>query len=77
MTLAEFLKSSGKSQSEFADLLGVSQVAVMRYANGSREPSFETIRKIHEITGGKVGPDDFVFPVGGVASAGSVKEPTP
>jgi transcriptional regulator with XRE-family HTH domain len=62
MTLSEFLKSSSTSHADFAAMIGVSQVAVTRYANGVREPNFEILRKIAEATGGRVTANDFVAP---------------
>jgi transcriptional regulator with XRE-family HTH domain len=71
MKLESYLASAGLSFQAMGDLIGCSAETVRRYANGAREPSFETIRKIHDVTGGQVGPDDFVF------TAPSVEEPTP
>lgn len=60
MTLADYLTTKKISQAEFAQLIGVSQVAVSRYASGQRMPRRNWLLKIREVTGGLVNGDDFL-----------------
>lgn len=60
MTLAEFLSSNGLSHSAFAERVGVSQVAVTRYALGHRVPRPEVLARIREATRGAVTANDFM-----------------
>jgi transcriptional regulator with XRE-family HTH domain len=46
MKLKEFRIAKGISQSEFAELLGVTQATVSRYENGTRKLSQDEIIKI-------------------------------
>jgi transcriptional regulator with XRE-family HTH domain len=46
--LAQYLKQSGITQQEFADILGVSQSYISRVANGIQEPSLEMALQISE-----------------------------
>ena len=60
MTLEKYLKSEGIRATHFAPKIGVSPSAVTRLINGQREPSAEVIRRIAEVTGGKVMPNDMI-----------------
>lgn len=44
--LAAAIRASGHSIPQFAELLGVSSAYLYMICGGSREPSFETLRKI-------------------------------
>lgn len=60
MTLAEFLSANGLSHSAFAEKVGVSQVAITRYARGQRTPRPPVLARIREETRGAVTADDFM-----------------
>ena len=59
MNLATYLSERKISDARFAELIGVSQVAVTRYATGKRVPRPEHMKRIREVTAGQVTPDDF------------------
>ena len=58
MTLSQYLKKTKQTPLDFARKLGVDQVTVYRWCNGSRVPR-EHMQKIAEATGGKVTANDF------------------
>lgn len=64
MTLAEFISSTKISRRDFAAIIGVSEVSVTRYLQGSRIPSKDEMLRIAKATDGAVTPNDFY----GVAS---------
>lgn len=59
MQLKEWIKKSGKTQQDVADVLGVAQGLVSSWCNGERLPRPENMAKIVELTGGEVQPNDF------------------
>lgn len=59
MTLVQYLQQTGISQSKFAEIIGVSQMAVNRYCRGNRVPNSIIMRRILEETRGKVTANDF------------------
>ena len=60
MRLAEYLGQPGITASALARVVGVSHSTIGRWADGSIEPSLSGMRKLHEATGGKVTPNDFL-----------------
>ncbi len=60
MTLSEYLKESGNTAAEFAEIIGVSQEAVRMWLRGERRPRFEHLEAIAEATSGRVLPNDFM-----------------
>jgi predicted transcriptional regulator len=60
MKLAQYLKDKALNHAEFARQIGVSQVAVSRYATGDRRPKPHIIKKIMEVTHGVVDANDFL-----------------
>jgi transcriptional regulator with XRE-family HTH domain len=60
MKLAEYLAANKISQAEFAQKVGVSQVAISRYADGQRMPRRKWLVKIRQMTGGLVTSEDFL-----------------
>lgn len=52
--LTQFLAAKSLSQSEFARLLGVSQVSVHYFVTGKKRPSVLTAAAIERVTGGAV-----------------------
>jgi predicted transcriptional regulator len=60
MTLADYLAAKKISQAEFAQSIGVSQVAVSRYVSGQRMPRKNWLLKIRQVTGGLVTGNDFL-----------------
>ena len=60
MKLHEYLMTYQMSPAEFAKQLGVgSRMTVHRYLRGTRMPSPEIMRRIVDVTGGRVQPNDF------------------
>lgn len=53
MTLSEYLKTSGRSQQQLADFLGITQARVCQMANGGKITP-EMAKKIYIVTGKKV-----------------------
>lgn len=63
MKLRDYRKLQNLTQTKFAKLIGAtSYVIIARYESGVRVPSPTAMRKIYEVTGGKVTPNDFVLP---------------
>lgn len=60
MTLQTYLKKHGISIRQFADLIGVRRESARRYAAGERVPRPTVMRRIRDVTGGKVTADSFV-----------------
>lgn len=58
MNLAEYLQANGLSEAEFAEKIETSQSAVNRYC-GERVPQRDVMRKIIQVTGGLVTPNDW------------------
>lgn len=52
--LVEIRKSSGRSQSEVAQLMGVTQSAVARIESGERDPHLSTLRRYAHAVGAEV-----------------------
>lgn len=59
MKLAKYLSTKGISQAAFAAKIGVTQVAVNRYAQDKRSPSLHTIWAIEKATDGAVSVKDW------------------
>lgn len=59
MKLAQYLHDNRISQGDFAKAIGVTQVAVCRYANESRVPGLKLIFAIEKATKGKVTAKDW------------------
>lgn len=59
MKLKDYMTLRGLTTVQMAAQLGVSHVAVVRYTTGGRVPTPKIMRKIIEVTGGEVRPDDF------------------
>lgn len=69
MQLKTYLEKHEISQEEFGKRLRkpVSQGAVWQWVEGKTTPTTESMRHIHEATGGEVGPHDWkpaIFPKG-------------
>ncbi len=62
MTLAAWLAKRRLTQAEFAILCGLSETHVCRLVSGLKYPSFETMVRIHNETGGKVTFRDMAGP---------------
>lgn len=60
MSLHTFLIKNGYTQQTFADLVGVHQSAVSKWLQGDSRPSWNIIKKIKEVTDGKVTADSFL-----------------
>lgn len=58
--LARYLKRHKMSDVAFAELIGVTRMSVYNYRKGLRRPSAEVMRKIRDVTGGKVRADHFL-----------------
>lgn len=54
MTLHKYLKTSRLTQSEFAELANLSPAVLSQILAGHRQPSFNTLVRIHNTTNGRV-----------------------
>jgi DNA-binding XRE family transcriptional regulator len=59
MRLSDWLQSKGLTQSAFAKLVDVSPATICKILNGDRSPSKRLIRKIHQVTLGRVAWEDW------------------
>lgn len=59
MKLAKYLSTNEILQGDFAKIIGVTQVAVSRYANETRVPGLKLIFAIDKATKGKVTVKDW------------------
>jgi transcriptional regulator with XRE-family HTH domain len=62
MTLDEYLKEHRIRVADFARRIDRTVTTVSRLRNGHNSPDWETMRKIHTVTGGAVTPNDFLPP---------------
>ena len=69
MTLAEYLQQHDLTATSFAEQIGVAIGSVSRYASGDRTPRPAIMRRIIKVTGGAVGPQDFLGPQGSEGEA--------
>jgi hypothetical protein len=60
MRFSDWMTMTNSSNAAFGERLGKSGETVRRYRAGEREPDFETISRIFDLTGGKVTPNDWV-----------------
>jgi DNA-binding transcriptional regulator YdaS (Cro superfamily) len=58
MTISDWMKSTNRSAFQLAAILGLSEMAVRRYAQGSRMPEPEIAQRIVEVTEGAVSIQD-------------------
>lgn len=60
MTLSDYIHVQGLSAHQFAERLGgVTASGVTKWARGDRVPRPDQMRRIYEVTGGVVSPNDF------------------
>ncbi|MCK6442307.1 helix-turn-helix domain-containing protein [Elstera cyanobacteriorum] len=59
MKLHDYLQSVGKSETEFAREIGVSQSCANRWCRGQRIPPPHLMKRIVRVTAGQVMPNDF------------------
>lgn len=59
MDLKTYLAETGQTNTAFAELIGVSPMAVSRYVRRERRPRDEVLIKIREVTNGRITPNDF------------------
>lgn len=59
MKLRHYRDTHNLTLAQMAELVGVSEVSMSRYERGDRMPRPEVMRKIGEVTGGAVRPNDF------------------
>lgn len=60
MNLREYLDKREISQSEFADMIGVTKQAVSKYLSGERSPKTPVAMKIQKITHGNVSMEELM-----------------
>lgn len=75
MKLAEYLSENNIKRQDFARCVGVSEVAITRYSNGTRTPRPEMMRAIVDVTNGAVTPNDFLPPAPDEHTTGYPPEP--
>ena len=61
MILRDYLAVNKISSKMFSKKIGVSEVSISRYLNGSRIPSMKILRAIYKETKGFVSANDFIF----------------
>lgn len=59
MQLSQYLEENGLSYKQLSEQLGVTETSIYRYAKGLRKPRAEHIKRIFDVTEGKVTADDF------------------
>lgn len=59
MKLRQYRDTHNLTLAQMAEQVGVSEVSMSRYERGDRMPRPEVMRKIGEVTGGAVRPNDF------------------
>lgn len=59
--LARYLKARGLSHAEFARQLGMSRGNFSRIVNGRQDLTHEQMRRLYELTGGALTPNDIVL----------------
>jgi len=59
MKLKDYLKSKSIKPEVFADQIGYSRGALLKWVSGERFPRPDAIMRIHEATKGKVTANDF------------------
>lgn len=59
MKLRAYRSMVAMTQSELAKRLGVTELSVIKYESGANVPSPETMRRIFQVSGGAVAPNDF------------------
>jgi transcriptional regulator with XRE-family HTH domain len=59
--LKRYRDARSLTQRELAAMIGTSDVTVARLETGTRQPSFDLMRRISEATGGEVSPNDFLL----------------
>lgn len=63
MKLAQYLTEKNITPEQFAsDMGGLSASGIRKWMYGERVPRPDQMRKIADITNGKVEPNDFIFP---------------
>jgi glutamine synthetase len=62
MNLVDYLTVSGLTQEKFAEMVGVSQASMARYASGKRVPRPAILRRITAASDGAVQANDFFAP---------------
>ena len=60
MKLSEYLKETGLTQENFADLVGVTRPFITNILNGKKSPSIQLAGRIEEVTKGKVSLRDLL-----------------
>ncbi|NTE87236.1 helix-turn-helix domain-containing protein [Agrobacterium rubi] len=64
MKLAQYLTDKNVSLEQFASEVGSSVSGIRKWMYGERVPRPDQMRKIADLTGGLVEPNDFILPQG-------------
>ena len=59
MTLKEWLTAKGYTVTQFADIMGVTLVAVYAWLNGTRFPNKENMRLLMDLSDDEIDPRTF------------------
>lgn len=62
MRLSDWMRLQGLSDDQVAEKVEVDRATISRIRRGKHKPSWRVIERLHEITGGDVGADDFLKP---------------
>ena len=61
MQLQEYLKTNNLTNSQFVELIKITQPSLSRWLNGTRDPNIKMMKRIYRATNGQVTPNDFVL----------------
>lgn len=77
MTLREWMSETGTTPAALAALLDVHWVTVYKWASGSARPSFDKLRRIEQMTGGRVTASTLAHEANDVAVAAGAPDVAP
>lgn len=60
MELKQYLKINNLTSKKFAELIGVNEISISRYINGTRFPNKKILKKICDLTHSSINPEDFL-----------------
>jgi len=63
MNIQTYMDKKKLRDGEMAELLGCNKTTVWRVRTGETDPSPDLVKKIFDVTGGKVSANDFFHPV--------------
>lgn len=61
MQIKAFRRERGLSLRQLGELVGVTAASISRIENGQQDPSSDLLRRLHEVSGGLVTPNDILL----------------